>query len=201
MRRRSLSDKGNDFIAGNDIALYGEKIIVSPLKQLNLECYLSTYKSASAFSKVYERMPDFWKTQRKWIEDYAAGEKGAKERYLITEKASLKGCGYIELNYDNQKMPEVDIAVLEEYQRKGYAFEAAKMLLQYVLEKETVECIIWNAFASNIASSRLAEKLGGVVVKGKNLIVEAMHEAGFQMDSVDDKEIPKMVTYEIGRHR
>lgn len=57
------------------------------------------------------------------------------------------------------------------------------------------------AFASNIASRRLAEKLCGVVVKGKNLIVEAMHEAGFQMDSVDDKEIPKMVTYEIGRHR
>jgi len=93
MRRRPLSDKRNDLIAGNDIALYGEKIIVSPLKQSNVECYLSTYKRASAFSK-----------------------------------------------------------------------------------------------------SRLAEKLGGVVVKGKTLIVEAMHEAGFQMDSVDDKEIPKMVT-------
>ncbi len=196
-----MSDKRNDFIAGNDFALYGEKIIVSSLNQSNVECYLATYKRASAFSKVYEMMPDFWVTQRQWIEDYAAGEKNAKERYLITEKISLHGCGYIELNYENPKMPDVEIAVLEECQRRGYAFEAFRMLLDYVLEKETVECIVWNAFASNIASRRLAEKLGGVVVKGKNLIVEAMHEAGFQMDSVDDKEIPKMVTYEIGRHR
>lgn len=196
-----MSDKRNDFIAGNDIALNGEKIIVSPLNQSNVECYLSTYKIASAFSKVYEIVPDFWKTQRKRIEDYAAGEKGAKERYLITEKTSLQGCGYIELNYENPKMPDVEIAVLEGSQRKGYAFEAAGMLLQYVWETKTAECIIWNAFASNIASCRLAEKLGGVIVKGKNLIVEAMNEAGFRMDSVEDKEIPKMVTYEIRQKR
>lgn len=101
----------------------------------------------------------------------------------------------------NPKMPEVDIAVLEEYQRKGYAFEAVGILLEYVLEKETVECIIWNAFASNIASCKLAEKLGGVTVKGKNFITEAMHEAGFRMDSMNGKEIPKTVTYEIRYHR
>jgi len=196
-----LSDKRNDFIEGNDFVLYGEKIIVSPLNQSNVRDYLAIYKRASAFSKVYEMLPDFWETQRQWIEDYAAGEKSAKERYLITEKTSLQGCGYIELNCENPEMPDVEIAVLEECQRKGYAFEAARMLLQYVLEIETVECIIWNAFASNIASRRLAEKLGSVVVKGKNLIEEAMHEAGFQMDSVDNKEIPKMVTYEVRRHR
>lgn len=160
---------------------------------------MSAYKSASAFSKVYEMMPDFWETRRKWIEDYAAGEKSSRERYLMAERISLQGCGYIELNDENPKMPDVEIAVLEEYQRKGYAFEAAKILLKYILEKETVECIIWNAFESNIASRRLAEKLGGVAVKGKNFIAEAMHEAGFHMDSMNGKEIPKAVTYEI-RH-
>lgn len=34
-------------------------------------------------------------------------------------------------------------------------------------------------------------------MEGKNLIVETMHEAGFNMDSVESKEIPKIVTYEI----
>ena len=34
-------------------------------------------------------------------------------------------------------------------------------------------------------------------VKGKNLIVEAMYEAGFSMDLVNDKEIPEFVIYEI----
>lgn len=34
-------------------------------------------------------------------------------------------------------------------------------------------------------------------MKGKNLIVEAMYEAGFSMDLVNDKEIPEFVIYEI----
>lgn len=197
MRRRLLSGKRNDFIIGNDFVLYGEKVIVSPLNRKNMESYLSTYKRASAFSRVYEMMPGFWETQRQRIENYAAGESNGKERYLIAEKTSLQGCGYIELNYENPKIPDVDIAVLEECQRKGYAFDAAKILLEYAFRKGTVEYIIWNAFASNIASCKLAEKLGGVAVKGKNLIIEAMHEAGCNMDSLNDKEIPKTVTYEI----
>ena len=119
-----MSDKRNDVITGNDFALYGEKVIVSPLSQLNIESYLSTYKRASAFAEIYERMPDFWEKPRQWIEDYTTGERNNKERYLIAEKASLQGCGYIELNYDNPEMPDVDIAILEEYRGKGYAFEA-----------------------------------------------------------------------------
>ena len=36
-----------------------------------------------------------------------------------------------------------------------------------VFENESVECIVWNAFRSNKASCRIAEKLGGKVVEGK----------------------------------
>ncbi|MCM1122112.1 MAG: hypothetical protein NC416_05980, partial [Eubacterium sp.] len=60
-------------------------------------------------------MPDFWEQQRQWIEDCVAGESNDKERYLIVEKISLQGCGYIELNCENPEMPDVDIAILEEY--------------------------------------------------------------------------------------
>lgn len=68
---------------------------------------------------------------------------------MIDEKTSLQGCGYIELNYENPEMPDVDIAILEEYRGKGYAFEAAQILIENVLKRESVECIIWNAFVSN----------------------------------------------------
>ena len=195
-----MSDKRNDFISYNDFVLYGEKIIVSLLNQSNIERYLSTYKRASAFAEIYERMPDFWEKPRQWIEDCVAGERSDKERYLIDEKVSLQGCGYIELNYENPEMPDVDIAILEEYRGKGYAFEAAQILIENVLKRESVECIIWNAFASNKASRRIAEKLGGVLVDGKNVIVEAMRSAGFKMDEIDDSKISKMVTYEIRRN-
>ncbi|MCM1124653.1 MAG: GNAT family N-acetyltransferase, partial [Eubacterium sp.] len=80
---------------------------------------------------------------------------------------------------------------------KGYAFEAAQILIENVLKREAVECIIWNAFASNKASRRIAEKLGGAPVDGKNVILEAMYSAGLKMDEIDDSKIPETVTYEI----
>lgn len=192
-------DKGSDFIMNSKFMLYGEKVIVCPLNQSNVKSYLSVYKGASAFSEVYEMMPDLWENPRKCIENYVVGEKGSKARYLVAEKESSQGCGYIELDYDNPEMPEVDIAILEEYRKKGYAFEAAKILFENIFEKESVKCVIWSAFSSNIASCRIAEKLGGIVVEGKNLIVEAMYAAGLKMDSVNAKEIPKTITYEIKR--
>ncbi len=57
----------------------------------------------------------------------------------------------------------------------------------------------WSAFSSNKASYKIAEKLGGIVVEGKNLIMEAMYVVGVNIDSVDGEEIPKTVTYEIKR--
>jgi hypothetical protein len=99
-----------------------------------VECYLSTYKRASAFSKVYEMMPDFWEYQCNSIKNYADGKQDNKARYLIADKMSLQGVGYIELDYGNPEMPEVDIAILGEYQRKGYAFETARILFLDIFE-------------------------------------------------------------------
>ncbi|MDE7321742.1 MAG: GNAT family N-acetyltransferase [Lachnospiraceae bacterium] len=195
-----MSDKRNDFIADNDLALYGEKIIVSLLNQSNVECYLSTYKSASDFSKVYEMMPDFWEQPSRHIKDYADGKQESKARYLIVEKVSLQGVGYIELDYSNLEMPEVAIAILGEYQGKGYAFEASKILFVNVFENESVECIVWNAFRSNKASCRIAEKLGGKVVEEKNLVMEVMQAAGLKVNPADYEKAPATVTYEIRKN-
>lgn len=146
-------------------------------------------------------MPDIWHNASKCIEDYVIGEKDSKERYLIVDKQLLQECGYIELEYSNPTMPEVDIAIIEEYRRKGYAFEAAQILLEYIFENESIKHVIWSAFPSNIASCRIAEKLGGTLINGKNLIAEAMVAAGFKMDSVNSKEIPQTVSYEIERRK
>lgn len=183
----------------NELVLYGTKVIISHLSHSNVNCYLSTYKSASAFSKVYEMMPDFWEQPHRRIEDYADGKRDGKARYLIAEKVSLQGVGFIELDYSNLEMPEVDIAVLEEYQGKGYAFEASKILFVNVFENESVECIVWNAFRSNKASCRIAEKLGGKVVEEKNLVVEAIQAAGLKVNSAEYAEAPATVTYEVSK--
>lgn len=183
----------------NELVLYGTEVMISQLNHSNVNSYLSTYKNASAFSKVYEMMPDFWEQPRRRIEDYADGKRDSKERYLIAEKVSLQGVGFIELDYSNSEMPEVDIAVLEEYQGKGYAFEATRILFVYLFENESIGCIVWNAFRSNKASCRIAEKLGGKVMEGKNLVMEAMQAAGLKVNPADYEEAPATVTYEISK--
>lgn len=49
----------SDYVLNNEFVLYGSKVIIFHLNHLNVNCYLSIYKSASDFSKVYEMMPDF----------------------------------------------------------------------------------------------------------------------------------------------
>lgn len=142
-------------------------------------------------------MPDLWEHSFGCIKDYADGKWDSKARYLIAEKVSLQGVGFIELDYSNAEMPEVDIAILEKYQGKGYAFEASKILFVYIFENESVECIVWNVFRSNKASCRIAEKLGGKVVEGKNLIVKAMQAAGLKVNPAEYEEAPATATYEI----
>lgn len=123
--------------------LIGEKVMVCPLDQKNVKSYLSTYKRASTFAEIYEQMPDFWEKPRKSIEKDAAGQKDQKERYFIVEKDSAQGCGYIELDFENPERPEVSIAILEEYRRRGYAFEAARILLEALFKREEAVCVVW----------------------------------------------------------
>ncbi len=181
----------------NEFVLYGSKVMIAHLNHSNVNCYLSTYKSASAFSKVYDTMPDFWEHTCRRIEDYADGKQGSKARYLIVEKASSQGVGYIELDYSNLEMPEVDIAILEEHRGKGYAFEAARILFLNIFENNSIKCIVWNAFRSNKASRRIAEKLGGNEVEEKNLVMEAMQAAGLKVNPANYEGAPAIVTYEI----
>lgn len=183
----------------DELVLYGEKVTIYSLNKENVKSYLSVYKKASAFSELYERMPDFWEYTCKEFQNDIVSEKSVVERYLIVDKEDLSEYGYIEMDYSNPEMPNVNIAILKEHQRKGYAFEAARLLFDYILEKEAVRCIIWHAFSRNAASRRVAEKLGGIVIEGKNLIMEAMCAAGFNMDLIDERTIARTVTYEITR--
>lgn len=50
-----------------------------------------------------------------------------------------------------------------------------------------------------LASSRIAERLGGKGAERKNLVVEAMPAAGLKVNPADYKEAPATVAYEISK--
>lgn len=177
--------------------LRGKKVTVISLQQSNLESYLSVFKKASPFAEMYEKFDDLWDSARRDIEnDYIQANV---KRFLIIENSLSESVGYINFTYYDLGQAEVDIAVVEEYRRKGYAFEAAKLLIQNTIKNGLAESVIWSAFPSNKASCHIAEKLGGVPIEGKNYIKEAMQAAGCTFESINEGDIPKTVSYEIRR--
>ena len=175
--------------------LRGKKVTVIPLQQSNLNSYLLVYKKASPFAEMYEKNDDLWNSARKDVENEYI--QVGNRRFLIIENSLSKSVGYINFTFCDSRQIEVDVAIVEEYRRKGYAFEAAKLLIQNTIKNGLAESVIWSAFPSNRASCRIAEKLGGVPIEGRNLIKEAMQAAGCTFESIDEGDIPKTVSYEI----
>lgn len=173
----------------------GEYVCLSPVQKSNLESYLEIYKRASAYSIAYEKMPELWDDVKKSI----VQEVDEKQKYIIKELKSNFACGFIVIEYDDENNPEIDIAILPEYRRKGYGYDASRILCNDIFKDHSVECIMWHAFQSNSASCRIAEKLGGEIVVGKNLFVDAMISAGFDKNSSEFKDALKTITYEIKR--
>ena len=170
--------------------LPGETVIVSLLNADNRDEYLATYKTASTFAAIYEKSEDVWEHMHR----YFGTDKDFAVRYLILEKDIRTPCGF--LNYENQGgNPALDIAIAPAYRQKGYGFDAARTLCRYLLSQDDVEKIIWNVLPSNIASVRIAEKLGGKQIPWPDMISEAF-DAAFG-DTPELEDLPSTITYAI----
>ena len=182
---------------GDVINMDGKRVCVLPLNDSNIEDYLDIYRKASAFSKIYSEKPDMWEDIRNDMR-ISLKEDSNVNHYLVVEMGTSIVLGYLNLTYNDKQKPEVDIAISGEYRRKGYGYEAAKTLIQYIFEMEDVQAVIWSAFPTNVASCRIAEKLGGVQIDKRDILKEAMEQAGFGSDLLKEREqIPLAISYEI----
>ena len=171
--------------------LHGSKVNLCHLNFGNLDEYLIIYKLSSVFASAYETMPDLWETQKKSIRNGMD-----QERYLVIEKETEISCGIVEFHYIFKITPEINIMIAPEYRQKGYGYEASKILIDKVLNDGKAEYIIWNTFASNKASCRIAEKLGGIKENRDNFVGEALAQV-FDKDVKDYHNVIDTITYKI----
>lgn len=82
--------------------------------------------------------------------------KGANIICLIYQKKSKDAVGYIELEMKDSHHPDVGMGILEEEREKGYAFEAAALLINKAFEDKGIEYIEWMTTKGNEASNRIA---------------------------------------------
>ena len=64
------------------------------------------------------------------------------------------------LHRENEKFPDFGFALLPEFERKGYTYEASHAYLDRILEMDKNQNIIGITNSENIASQKLLEKLG-----------------------------------------
>jgi [ribosomal protein S5]-alanine N-acetyltransferase len=64
------------------------------------------------------------------------------------------------LHRDTYEFPDIGFAILPEFEKKGYAYEASKKYLDEIIGEEKLQKIIAITIPENEKSSRLLEKLG-----------------------------------------
>lgn len=92
------------------------------------------------------------------IDSYAKNNYGM---WLMEEKSSSKAIGLCGL-VNRPSLEDVDIgfALLPEFEKKGFAFEAAKATLHYAKKVLNIEKVVGICNPDNEASIRLLKKLG-----------------------------------------
>ncbi|SRX55646.1 GNAT family N-acetyltransferase [Aequorivita sp. CIP111184] len=88
-------------------------------------------------------------------------EKHGFGPYLVSIKEDGTTIGSAGLyKRENLNFPDVGFAFLAEFGKKGYAFEAAKAVLQFAAENLKIQTIVGIVLPENISSIKLLKKLG-----------------------------------------
>lgn len=86
---------------------------------------------------------------------------------------------------------------MEEEREKVYAFEAAALLINKAFEDKGIEYIEWMTTKGNEASNRIAQKLGGRIIREETIISEDIME--HWGEEISKEEIPCYVVYGVYR--
>jgi RimJ/RimL family protein N-acetyltransferase len=80
--------------------------------------------------------------------------------------------------HDDLREPEVFYMVLAKHQRKGYATEMTKVIVEWSLREYEIPYIIGTTDVDNIASQRVLEKCGFTCESERKLLVHVLGRAG-----------------------
>ena len=81
----------------------------------------------------------------------------------------------------------------------GYGKRAIKLLYALVREWDNVEYFVWKADVDNIASQKIAESIGAVLMQERTLLPQSMIDMGKEQGLLTDEDITMIRKYKIER--
>lgn len=167
----------------------GESVIIKSVTEKEIDDYLYIKRFATMIAPEFDRLDGFWEYMKpSYIEDL----HGSDIICLIYNIKSNKAIGYISFEMKDWNHPKVGIGILEEERKRGYASEAAVLLINKAFEDEEIEYIEWMTTEGNEASNKIARKLGGKIIGKEPIIPEGVMEHW-------EEGIPCYVVYGIYR--
>lgn len=118
------------------------------LKRSDYPAYLSFFKKSNPFCKNTD-----------WVEEYFYDMTDCRLCCGVFDNGILVSCTDApDMPYLSDKVQEIGINTLNEYRSKGYAADACNLCIQNIIESG--KCPQWSCAYDNIASQKLAEKIG-----------------------------------------
>jgi RimJ/RimL family protein N-acetyltransferase len=136
-----------------------ERLLIRPIKITDTSFILDLLNSEGWLQFIGDRKVKTVADAEQYIQNILNNEKFFYSVFEIKE--TQQPVGIITFLYrDNQQFPDIGFAMLPEFDKKGYAFEASKKYLEEIVTEKKVNKVIAITLPDNSKSIRLIERLG-----------------------------------------
>jgi RimJ/RimL family protein N-acetyltransferase len=136
-----------------------ERLLIRPIKVTDKNFILDLLNTQGWLQFIGDRKVKDNIDAEKYIQNILDNKNFFYNIFEIRE--TKQPVGIITFLYrDNQQFPDIGFAMLPEFDKKGYAYEATKKYLEEIANEKTVNKVIAITLPDNTKSIRLIEKLG-----------------------------------------
>jgi [ribosomal protein S5]-alanine N-acetyltransferase len=150
-----------------------DRLLIRPIRLTDKDFIFSLVNSEGWLKFIGDRNVKNTSDAKKYIQKILDNSKFFYSVFEIKE--TKRPIGIVTFLYrDNQEFPDIGFALLPEFEKKGYTFEATKKYLDQVLSQGPVRHVIGITFPENKSSIRILERLGltfeKTVIKGDDTL-------------------------------
>ncbi|MCI9596749.1 MAG: GNAT family N-acetyltransferase [Firmicutes bacterium] len=131
-----------------------QDIRLRPLTDADRTSYIELQKELSFSKELYNKESIVKNTWKDMLSENS-------RRFAVVDAETKAFCGYCGIKDIRKRMLEIEIELLERYQRKGIGYHALASMMKSIAAEYGTEAFMSRVEPDNYASQKLMEKLGG----------------------------------------
>ena len=143
--------------------IHGDRVVLRSMEPADTDDVLRMRSAPEVVAQLFTEKPMTRDGHLSWLEQITA--QGIRQEFMIVEHVSGQSIGTVGLSHIDTTHRRAEFGILigqAEARRKGRAFEAGRLLLDYAFNKLGLHRVFLHVFADNEPAIRLYRKLGFV---------------------------------------